>query len=109
VAAATINALPDNSTLANYLAWAKGIADALKTLPGLAQSADTGQINWASVAAVPGVNAYSGYEIYRLNDSLDATAPVFIKIEYGTGASVNQPALRISVSTATNGAGTLTG
>ena len=48
------------------------------------------------------------YEMYRFSDSLQATKPVFIKVEYGTGSTIGQPTVKLTVGTATNGAGTIT-
>lgn len=76
---------------------------------GLVQTADTGQINWATVT-LPTAGNDGGYEIWKLNDSLFATAPVYFKIVYGTNSGgANIPRLRFQVGTATDGAGTLSG
>ena len=91
---------------ATFRAWGKGMSDQL-TAVGLAKTADTGQIDWATVAR-PTTNTW-GYEIRRMSDSLDTASPIFIKIEYGTGGAVTRPGLRISTGTGSNGAGTLTG
>jgi hypothetical protein len=76
---------------------------------GLVQTSDTGQLNPAT-ATFPGSNyGIAGYWIYRFNDTLQATAPIFIKVEPGRGDALNEPYIRISVGSATNGAGALTG
>jgi hypothetical protein len=54
-------------------------------------------------------NAAAGFEIWRLADGLQSTRPFFLKIEYGTGGAVSYPSLWLTVGTATDGAGTLTG
>lgn len=70
---------------------------------GLVQTADTGQINWTTATRSGG-----GYEVYRFNDSLQASAPIFIKLVYAvTGAT--PPQMTLSLGTGTNGGGTLTG
>lgn len=48
------------------------------------------------------------YEVWRMNDSLQGTMPVFLKIQIGDNNN-SGPAFYISVGAATNGAGTLTG
>lgn len=95
----------DNTTDAGFRAWGSGISAALSAV-GLVQTADTGQINWGTVTH-PVAAAVQGYEIWRFSDTLQATKPVFIKIEYGATSSAGQVALFLSVGTATNGAGTL--
>lgn len=92
---------------ADFRTWAQGIAAQIAAM-GLVKTADTGQINLATVLR-PAANAFAGYEVYRFADALQATAPVFIKVEYGVGGSVDMPNLAVTVGTATNGAGVLTG
>ena len=53
-------------------------------------------------------NTMAGYEMYRFSDSLQSTKPVFLKIEYGSASQNSSAGIRLSVGTATNGAGTLT-
>jgi hypothetical protein len=75
---------------------------------GLVQTADTGQIDLATVVKPGTINTSAGYEIWRFNDALQATAPVFIKIEYGTnGANANTFGIWMTVGSSTDGAGNL--
>lgn len=75
---------------------------------GLVQTADTGQINWTTVTKPATTNTVAGYEIWRFNDALQATAPVFLKLEYGTGTT-NVPSFWITVGSGSDGTGNLTG
>lgn len=97
----------EHSSDATFRAWGSDLSTRFATA-GLVQTTDTGQINWVTVTR-PGAIAFAGYEIWRFNDTLQATSPVFIKVEYGTGNNTTVPALRITVSSGTNGAGTPTG
>lgn len=92
---------------ANFRTWGSNLNAALAAV-GLTQTADTGQANWTTITR-PAINTYAGYEIWRFNDTLQATAPVFIKIQYGTGSSAGNPRFAISVGTGSDGAGNLTG
>lgn len=102
-------AITDDAT---YRAWIQSVHDALAAA-GLVQTADSGQINIATVvrpaasSAAPG----SGIEVWRFNDSLQATAPLFVKIGYGvTGtAPPTSPVLFVQVGKGSDGAGNLTG
>lgn len=96
------------NTDADFQAWCQGIAAQL-VVAGLVKTADTGQINNATVVKPAATNTVQGYEIYRFNDALQATVPVFIKIEYGSGGAVDRPSLWWTVGSSTNGAGTLGG
>lgn len=81
---------------------------------GLVQTADTGQVTPSALGPTSTNNATTGFLVYRFNDTLQATAPVFIKVEFGAGnwtvgASGKVPQCWITVGTGTNGAGTITG
>lgn len=76
---------------------------------GLTATADTGQINTASAAFPGSNNTYAGYQIRTFTDSLQATAPVYFKIEYGRGGGANMFALQMTWGTGSNGSGTITG
>lgn len=96
------------TTDAEFRTWGSSLKAALAAV-GLVQAADTGQIDWTTVTKPTVGNTAAGYEIWEFNDTLQATAPVFIKIEYGTAASATQPSLWVTVGTSTNGAGALGG
>jgi len=100
-------AVMDHTTDAAFRTWGSYLAAALATV-GLVQTTDTGQINWTTVTRA-GTNANAGYEIWKFNDSYQATAPIFIRFDYGTGSTTASGRLQVTVGTSTNGAGTMTG
>lgn len=89
-------------------AWGKALSDALAA-SGLVKTADTGQINWATVTTPSAATTAAGYEIWRLTDALQSTAPIFIKLEYGSGNPLASPSLWFTIGSATDGAGAITG
>lgn len=98
-----------NATTADFRAWVsawlQGWADA-----GLVRTSDTGQINVATVNAPTVSTPVVGYAIFRFDDDLQATAPVFIKITFGgTGTTGLAPHLELTVGKATDGAGNISG
>lgn len=105
---ATFSAAPSNASDAEFRAWGSGLSAALAAV-GLVKTADTGQINWGTVLKPAGASTFQGYEIWRFNDSLQATAPVFLKVEFGSSGSVGNPAVRVTVGKGSDGAGTITG
>ena len=109
---ATFSAAPGTWTNvtsdANFRAWGSYVSAQLAAM-GLVQTADTGQINWATVTNPGAINTYSGYEIWRFADALQATAPVYIKIQYGEGAATDGPGMRFQFGSGSDGAGNLTG
>lgn len=90
-------------TDATFRAWVTAVHDAL-IAAGLVQTADTGQINRATVL-LPAVGAYGGYEVFSFNDE-GATA-VFVKVNFGRGSGF-RPGLEWTVGRGSDGAGTLT-
>lgn len=103
----TLNVANSNTNTAAFVAWGQGISNALSAL-GLVKTSDTGQINWATASAPGAAATKVGYEVWKFNDTLQSTAPVFLKIYYGSGntSSLN-PGLWITVGQATDGAGNL--
>lgn len=100
---ATTNAPADHTTDAGYRAWIIDFHLLISTA-GLVQTADTGQINTASVTR-PAANNVNGYSIWRMPDS-----SLYFKFQFGTGAgATNQPRIQLQVGEGSNGSGTLTG
>lgn len=91
---------------ATFREWGSEFSTLLSMI-GLVQTADTGQINWATVTR-PGVNTEAGFEIWRFDDALQATSPIYIRFGYGTGTAVNRSRIQMTVGVGTNGAGVIT-
>lgn len=87
--------------------WGSDISSRLTTA-GLVQTSDTGQINWATVTRAS-TNSNAGYEVWRFDDTLQSTAPIFVKIFYGTGGTANASRMQWQVGTGSDGSGNLTG
>jgi hypothetical protein len=98
------------TTDAKFRTWGLAMSTAMQAA-GFVKTADTGQINWVTVTKPVATNTQAGYEIYRFDDDLQATAPIFFRVGYGSGgtASGNSPATWITIGTATDGAGTISG
>lgn len=93
----------ESSTDATYRTWGKGISDLL-TAVGMTKTADTGQVDWATVTRPAG--SYNGYEIRSVTWSSGET--VVFKIEYGCETGTNySPWLKIGYGSSSNGAGVL--
>lgn len=89
-------------SLANYKALYQNLSVILNQASP--RTADTGQVNWAGIATESTV--IRDYEIFALGGSLQATAPVYIRVDYvGSSSGYAQ----VTVGTATDGAGNLSG
>ena len=99
-----------NADDASFRAWGSAISAGLAAV-GLVNVAVTGAVNWRTV--VRGASSASGtpwgFEVWRFDDALQATHPVFIKVEYGgansSAASEALPALWVTVSRGVDAAG----
>lgn len=107
MATATFSAPGNSSTVAAFRAWGLALSDAL-TAVGLLKTADTGQIDWATVPVPSGTNVKSGYEVRVFADALQATAPLFFRIDYGGGTGTNAPGIWLTVGKGSNGTGSIT-
>lgn len=98
-----------HTSSAKFRAWALELHTGLLAA-GWERTADTGQINWSSPPSIPSVGVSAGYEIFRMNDSLRDTAPIFIKLEYGTHwDNAATPDMWFTIGTGTDGAGVISG
>jgi hypothetical protein len=104
------NPAVDNNfaTDAEWRSWCDAVDQAMRASGFLVLAADTGQID-LTTAVRPSAGAFAGFKMYKANDALQATKPVFVKLEFGVASATNRGKLQLSVSTATNGAGTPTG
>ncbi len=108
MATATTSLICYNDTDANFRAWGSWISGRFSEF-GWVQTADSGQINWTTVLKPAAINTAQGYEIWRMNDALQATSPCYVKIEYGSTGAANYPGIWLTVGDGSNGSGTITG
>jgi hypothetical protein len=73
---------------------------------GFVNVTDAAQIDLATVAAPATTSTSMGFKIYRTNDALTT---VYIKVEFGSGATALQPAIWITIGTSYTVGGTMGG
>lgn len=96
------------TTDAGYTAWINEVWDALEAVA--TNVPQTGEGTYPAVGLTrPATNTYGPWRVYRLPDTLHGSAPVYIKVELGSGGAQISPAMRVTVGTGINGSGTLTG
>jgi hypothetical protein len=88
--------------------WGAWVAAQLAAVGWVQVYANT---NWATETRPGGANtALAHYEIWRMADTLQSTAPIFMKLEYGTGGTSTQSfGLWTTFATAWDGVSALTG
>ena len=98
---------PDTDTSdATFRATFSPISTALQAL--FVKVTQAGEIDWGTVTKPSSGNSAAGFEVYRFNDAMQATAPIFFKIEYGSGAAIQFPAIWLTVGKGADGAGNIT-
>lgn len=98
-----------NSTDALFRAWVQFVEDTLVTTGGWVNTADTGQMTISTAAHPTLTQTKVGYRVYRMADTLQATKPIYMRIDYGSGTAANTPAMWPTIGTGTDGAGNVTG
>lgn len=95
---------PTNATDAQFRAWGSALSAALATV-GMVKVATAGQIDWSTVAAPTTNKTIQGFEIWRFNDDLQATHPIYVKLEYGSSFwSTAAPGLAVTIGKGASGA-----
>lgn len=102
---ANFSSTPSNASDTAFRAWALALHNAIASL--LTYVAQTGEIDFTTVLTPSAANQKRGFRIYRFNDSLQATHPVFIRIDYGSGTAAADPSLWIQIGQAVDGSGNL--
>lgn len=93
-----------NSTDAHFRGWI-GFIDTTLTNGGWVNTADTGQTAVASFTAPVAINTAQGYRVYRMDDALQATRPVYMRLDFGSAGAVNNIGIWITLGPSTDGAG----
>ena len=96
-----------NATTATFRAWGSTVSAQIGAM--LTRVPQSNDIDWLTVTAPDNGAFAAGGEVYRFNDALQSTAPLFLKFEYGTGASSVSSGLRLKVGKSADGAGNIGG
>jgi len=89
-------------------ARALGVAiDGAITGAGLVQTSDTGQLDLVAGTAWPASEADWGYRVYRFDDDEQTGDPIFIKLTFSRGDSIDEFRIKTDIGKGTDGAGAL--
>lgn len=106
MATATFSATFKQTTDAEFRAWVSAVKTAWLAA-GWTQTADTGQIDTATVLTPSSTSQSRGYIVAQLNDGVSPA--VYVKLEFGSGSATTTPNLWFTLGLATNGSGTVSG
>jgi hypothetical protein len=91
---------------------AQWVEDLLVTVGGWVQVPQTGETAPSALPANTAQQQKSGFRCYRMNDALQATAPVFMRIDYGSSAGSGSLhtsfGMWITIGMGLNGSGVMT-
>jgi hypothetical protein len=107
MATANFDIAPDNSTDAAFRAWTLALHNAIAAI--LTFVTQTGEIDFTTVLKPSANNQDRGFRCYRFSDANQATYPVFIRIDFGSGGTGtgNAPAIAVRIGQALDGSGNL--
>lgn len=105
MATQNFDAAPQQTTDPQFRAWILALNTAIAAI--LTAVTQTGEIDFTTVAFPNGVNQKRGFRVFRFNDALQATHPVFIRIDYGSGAAATTPSVWVTVGQTTDGSGNI--
>lgn len=88
--------------------WCQTIYDCI-TAAGWVNTADTGSTALPVAQTYPISSGFFAWWVFRMDDTEQGTAPIFIKVELGRGSSTNATRVAFTTGTGTNGSGTITG
>lgn len=99
-----------NGTNTEFRVWGQAFGNCLANC-GWTKATGVGtQIDWTTVAAPTTVSESKGYEIWQMGDALQATAPIYVKIEYGSSAGSSlYPGTWWTLGAGANSSGNITG
>lgn len=106
MATLTRSVAPSNTLVADFRLWAQYVHDSF--ILGMVDTLATGSVDIATMAIPTAQNESKGFKVYRFDDALQATYPVFVKVEFGSGTSAGPPGLWFTIGKTHDGAGTLT-
>lgn len=76
---------------------------------GLVKVTSVGEIDWVTVTKPVSTGVSAGFEMFRFDDALQATYPVFIRVDYASAGSVQALGLWFTVGVGHDGSGNLVG
>jgi hypothetical protein len=84
--------------------------DTLVTTGGWVVTTDTGQTLPSALVAPTAINQSRGYRIYKMSDALQATFPIFMRVDYASSSNAATAfGVYLTFGTGSNGAGVITG
>lgn len=98
----TFSCLARNTSNLEFQTWGSAISNGF-TLCGWTKVTSIGEIDWATVPTPATASLVSGFEIWKMADALQSTAPVAVKIEYGSQSSNTAPQIWIQVGSNNSG------
>lgn len=98
-----------NATDANFRAWGQWFRDCFSAAGWTLEVETFGTgTNWTDVTTPGAANQVRVTTVWKLADTLQATAPLYVKVEIGSGSVTANPGYRLTLGTGRSGS-TITG
>lgn len=85
------------------------IQTVLVTTGGWVYVSQTGDADPTTLTHTASTNTKVGFRVYRMADTLQSTNPVYMRVDWGSGATSSNFAFWITLGTGTDGSGNITG
>lgn len=105
MATSNFTVAPDNTSDATFRVWALALHNAIAAIVTFVTQ--TGEIDFTTVLTPSAANQKRGFRVYRFSDASQATHPIFIRIDFGSGGTATQPGIWVQVGNTIDGSGNL--
>jgi len=102
------NTAPRSNSDAEFRAWGNTVSNMFAN-SGMVKMTGVGEIDWSTVTLPLTTYTTQGYEIWRFNDALQSTAPVYFRLDYGSGAANVRPGMWFTLGNGMESNGNLMG
>lgn len=96
-----------NASDESFRAWGSALSAQIGAM--LTRVVQSDDVNWATAVKPASGNTFTSFEVFRFNDPLQSTHPIFVKIGYGASAAASIPGIQLTVGKSADGAGNIGG
>ena len=111
----TSTATPQQASNVEIQAWATFMDTCIQTTAGWYYVSQSGDANPTTISFTGSISTPVGFRCYKMTDTLGGAtssvgaAPIYLKLEWGSGTTATFPAIWVTAGTSLNGSGTVGG
>jgi hypothetical protein len=80
----------------SFRLWTRFIHNAILSM-SFVTIPTTDEIDFDTVSSPPSLNTYQGHRLYRFDDALQSTAPIYFRVDYGSAGAADRPNTRWTI------------